>query len=498
MPPINSVTTAGPVTHTRPLTTIAETPGLDLDRVAEPGNAQQLNTYMDKTLGDIGQVKDPFHEATSVLQAYFVVFDAVTSRNADGKVSQDDLKAIASGNFNRGMAETRLKLMGVPESQWGEVLQRVQDTAQYFLDNPEKYNRLDAQQNAKNDGIVSRGDVDGALATERNRAQEGVAPDQALQAVDQYFEVFDNPGGGKPDGMISRDDLQKVAEGDFNKDTARHYLRRAGVKEQDLEAALIKIQGTAQFLLDSHGQESGLYRKLDEASSATADGKISRQDVNTVITRKRNDAETRQPWEMDPQLDQNAQSLSQEWIANPDLLEARMGEKPSLQDWHQTELQALYLYKESLPPGSPDLARIDAAVDRAILQAEKLSDLPQGKGFASLAHDREQEPAGREGLVLQTLGGKMDQLAAAEVTRCLDRALLGARGDDGLDAAISRFAGDVSELAARYPSMATEIIATAMSEVQKRDEQFTTINQADDSLVQRFNRALDQIGEAGG
>lgn len=98
----------------------------------------------------------------------------------------------------------------------------------------------------------------------------------ALESFEEFFDVLDNPGGGGLDGVVSGNDLRRIAEGDFNEDRARERLLAAGVDESDLDDVLAEIRDNASFLLE---QEETL-QQIDVASGrGSVDGRISRGDL---------------------------------------------------------------------------------------------------------------------------------------------------------------------------------------------------------------------------
>lgn len=114
----------------------------------------------------------------------------------------------------------------------------------------------------------------------RRKAEEG----QALDDLDRYGDVYDNPGGGDTDGIISTSDLEHVASGDYDREAARERLKSLGVAEVDMDATLQRLSGSAQTLLDSND----LRNRLDVANDfgGRTDGDIARSDLSRELFRR--------------------------------------------------------------------------------------------------------------------------------------------------------------------------------------------------------------------
>lgn len=131
------------------------------------------------------------------------------------------------------------------------------------------------------DGLVPEGIKTGGGEDEDAKTQEPPSPEEeALEDLDHYYDVFDNPGNAdNPDGIISEDDLEEIAAGEYDEETARAYLIEQGVAEEDLDEALMHIEESAQYLLE----DDGLRDELDSANGNGTDGRISRGDVSSVV-----------------------------------------------------------------------------------------------------------------------------------------------------------------------------------------------------------------------
>jgi hypothetical protein len=101
------------------------------------------------------------------------------------------------------------------------------------------------------------------------------------ERFDRYFPVIDNPGGGNTDGKVSTRDLERVASGDYDRQTARERLVAEGVTSEHVDAALRDVERTAQELLDNES----LRERLDVANDngGNVDGIISRGDLDRYL-----------------------------------------------------------------------------------------------------------------------------------------------------------------------------------------------------------------------
>ncbi|MGE0494116.1 MAG: hypothetical protein AB7S38_33205 [Vulcanimicrobiota bacterium] len=130
-----------------------------------------------------------------------------------------------------------------------------------------------------NEEGASGGLLGGLAGAFKNVEDEETRRDRdAVRYLDEHFDAYDNPGGGDTDGVVSVDDLQDVASGDFDQDKARERLQAAGVAEEDLDAELARLQENAEYLL---GRDE-LLDEIDVANDPGGDhdDKIARSDLH--------------------------------------------------------------------------------------------------------------------------------------------------------------------------------------------------------------------------
>ena len=89
-----------------------------------------------------------------------------------------------------------------------------------------------------------------------------------ISNLDRNFEIFDNPGGGDTDGTVSRGDIERVAEGDYDVERAEERLREAGVPDDEIDDHLDSIEETAEYLLDNDSVRD----RLDVANDNDGEG----------------------------------------------------------------------------------------------------------------------------------------------------------------------------------------------------------------------------------
>jgi hypothetical protein len=128
-------------------------------------------------------------------------------------------------------------------------------------------------------GLESWGTDEATLSEQAEREQ--AAENQALEDLDQYGDLFDNPGGGRRDGIISTNDLKAFSEGNFNRDAAREQLLDLGVAEADLDTTLDRLTESASYLL----KNEDVLDRLDVANDQRGgtDGRISRGDISREV-----------------------------------------------------------------------------------------------------------------------------------------------------------------------------------------------------------------------
>lgn len=104
--------------------------------------------------------------------------------------------------------------------------------------------------------------------------------EQALNDLDRFGDVYDNPGGGDTDGVISTGDLEAVASGEYDEEAARDRLEQLGVPESQIEETLERLGTSADYLLENDELRDDVDVANDESD---ADGRISRGDLSSYL-----------------------------------------------------------------------------------------------------------------------------------------------------------------------------------------------------------------------
>ena len=111
--------------------------------------------------------------------------------------------------------------------------------------------------------------------------------EQAINDLDHYYDIYDNPGkggNGGQDGVVSLDDLRRVAGGNYNQEEARKYLENAGVPAGEIDTRLASLGTSATHFLE----HPDLWNQIDQANDPGEDsnGKISRGDIAAEVHRR--------------------------------------------------------------------------------------------------------------------------------------------------------------------------------------------------------------------
>ena len=146
---------------------------------------------------------------------------------------------------------------------------------------PPRPDKLDAQEDADDEGASPSALSGLREAFGESKTAEKVTPeDQALNDLDRYGDVYDNPGGGDPDGIISTNDLEDIASGEFDEDAARDRLEQLGVSESEIDETLQRLRTSADTLLENDELREDIDVANDESD---ADGRISRGDLSKYV-----------------------------------------------------------------------------------------------------------------------------------------------------------------------------------------------------------------------
>ncbi|MFA5508188.1 MAG: hypothetical protein WC423_22380 [Vulcanimicrobiota bacterium] len=331
---------------------------------------------------------------------------------------------------------------------------------------------------------------------EERRAQE---ERDHISNLDRNFEVFDNPGGGDTDGTVSRRDIERVAEGDYDFDRAEERLREAGVAEDEIEERLESIEETAVYLLDNDSVLDRLDVANDDDGEGDTDGRISRGDLDRVMIEVEAENREARVREIERAAQEppsqahvrEAQDAIDRW-SEPGELRRDLRERP-LAELSPAELDALAAIDSENPRVSRE---VEQAVLRAVEGAESLDDLPRGDSFSFLLdrHVSGREVTGTEAQQavdpIAIAQRQLDSLVREEVESSLDRRLDDRRGDDELDLALERVSGDLEDLAIDNPALVGSIQRQAEATFNEYADEFTEVARRDDNFLQQANHAV--------
>ena len=320
-----------------------------------------------------------------------------------------------------------------------------------------------------------------------------------IKNLDQNFDVFDNPGGGKTDGTVSNKDIEKVADGDYDREKAEERLREAGVPADQIDERLDSIEETAEYLLENDSVRNRVDVANDDDGEGDADGKISRGDLDRVMVKVEAEEREARIVEQERAAQQppseehiaEAQEAVQRWN-EPGALREELADRP-LADFSDAELDALVAVNENNPEARK---QIETAILENIDEAEYLDDLPGGDSFNFLLdqHVTGKEVTGdpSQQAVNPTAVAQrqLDGLVREEIEASLDHRLNDRKGDDELDLALERVSGDLEDLAIDNPALVNSIQSQAEATFQDYGDEFTEVARRDDNFLQKTNHAV--------
>mgnify|MGYP000067687236 FL=1 len=320
-----------------------------------------------------------------------------------------------------------------------------------------------------------------------------------ISNLDRNFEIFDNPGGGDTDGTVSRGDIERVAEGDYDLERAEERLREAGVPDDEIDDHLAGIEETAEYLLDNDSVRDRLDVANDNDGEGDTDGKIARGDLDRVMVEVEAENREARVREMERAAQEppseshvrEAQEAIDRW-SEPGQLQRELEERP-LNELSPAELDALAAVESE----DPEISRqVEQAILRSVEEAESLEDLPRGDAFSYLLdrHVTGREITGNEAqqstdptAIAQR---QLDGLVREEIEASLDSRLDDRRGDDELDLALERVSGDLEDLAISNPALAGSIQRQAEATFNDYADEFTEVARRDDNFFQQANHAI--------
>jgi len=416
---------------------------------------------------------DPEIENAQVMDRYFSVFDNAGGDDLDGVIGQDDIETLADGDYDRSDARERLLDQGVNRSDVDDVLDDIEDAAEYYQDNQRDLDNLDgADDGGDTDGRIGRGDLDAALEDARQDAHPArLSSEEIVSVLDENYSIFDNIGGGDGDGLIARQDLEGIAEGNYNRDAARRRLREQGVGEADLDGRLAELERVADQML---GRDEELYNELDTANDrdGDTDGDIRRGDLDRYLLDNRPDVTAESAPELTEQELADFQRSYTEWQQDPSAL----NEIEDLNEYSSGELLAI----AQLQAEGNTSSQLQEVVQSSLDDADSLADLPQNAGFSALLAGNMNEET-RE---------RVSQLVGQDLGRRLDDYTTDRRGDSEADLAVDRLVSDIEQMAVSHPALGEALVSEAEALLTDRAGDLSDVRRADDSALSRANHAV--------
>lgn len=315
-----------------------------------------------------------------------------------------------------------------------------------------------------------------------------------LRNLESHYSLFDNPGGGKTDGTISLKDIQKVAEGDYDADSARQKLRDQGVPESEIDHQIKEAQDTASYLLENDGFRGRLDKANDKDSKT--DDKIGRGDLDKILVdtekqERENRIEELERKANEPPSEEHlseARSAVERW-SKPGALSEELKEKP-LSEFSAAELDALAAVNQNDPKAQE---QIEQAVVKSVQNAESLDDLPQGDAFNHLLQTHVTGKEIKEENKDSSAAKAQEQLSGLvkdELEAKLDERLHDRKGDSELDLALERYSGNLEDLIIENPALLPIVAEQAEVVGAEYSDEFTDVARRDDNALQKANHAI--------
>ena len=315
--------------------------------------------------------------------------------------------------------------------------------------------------------------------------------------LDKNYDVFDNPGGGKTDGKVSKKDIEKVAKGEYDRDKTIERLKDAGVADKDIDKQLEGLEKTANYLLEN----DSVRNKIDIANDKDkkVDNEIARGDLDKIMIevdkgnreQRVKDLERKANEPLSESHIKEAQGAIDRWT-EPGALDKELKNKP-LSEFSEAELDALAAVNQN----NPDSRKaIESAILRTVDGAESLDDLPKGDSFNYLLDNHvtgkevkgtdEQKAVDPTAVAQRQLGA----LVKDEIEHSIDQRLDDRRGDGELDLAIERITGDLEDIAIDNPALIGTLEAKSKETFEEYADEFTDVARADDSRLSKLNHAV--------
>jgi hypothetical protein len=338
-----------------------------------------------------------------------------------------------------------------------------------------------AQQSKLKDRACVSPEARAAAAPAKSEAQQKEETFQShLRAVEDNFKNIDDRGHDDQDGTISRDDINSVASGDYDRDEARERLVDDGLSTEKADQEIARMEEAARYF----EQNDSEWERLESAghSDGDTDDKMTRQDIDALTTERQTQELDARQRDLEagkvggPSMEQVRKSYAK-FDTEQELSEA-LDTNSDLTSYSEADRRALAARAANDPAAA---ARLNEVAQENLMEADSLEDL-DGLGMQQLV---QQGAVGNDEATQ-----KLQELAAARVDSVIDTRLDGRRGDDQAEGGLERVQQDLRALALDNPVLAKEIAAAAESNLGGREDQIEDIRRADDNFLQDVGNGI--------
>lgn len=320
------------------------------------------------------------------------------------------------------------------------------------------------------------------------------AIDRRVALTDFYFPVLDNPGGGTDGRIKISEDIEELAEGDFNADTVRARLLTLGVEEANLDAAVSEMQQLARDIRDV----PELRATLDSAnaSDGASNGWIHRGDVDQLMLERAQEPEPITSLTLSDSEKARLDARILRW-QDADVLRADLEATP-LDQLNDIDRLALAAVSENDAGANDDDAAtpsLSAIIEPYVLTAVNgvatLDQLPCDLGSQQLIHLHVTGvlPSARND-AQSASSDHVDTLIEAAVSDLFEDRFVDRKGDSEADLALQRFNVDLEAMIVENPAVADRLINQAAGHLDANSDRMTDVRRADDSRLSKINHSI--------
>lgn len=266
----------------------AEQPGDAEDPDAEDPDAEDPDA--EDPDGEDEQATDSDATPLDHVNALTTHWDEI--RGGDNILSKDDLEAIREGNAPHGVGDVAWDEF--KEQEGGRDFRAVQDAAEYFLDNPDEFRRLDGMNGSSPDDKISSEEFSAYAAELRDeQAPEQGEPQDISELSDDEVDalvrdhagaLYENWDSIGDDDKLSAEDFEAIVTG--NPPHGVDAAEWAQFMSQNDGAEYQQVRDAAQFFLDN----PDTFNRIDAVKDdEEPDGTGSKEDFEIYLDRGEND-----------------------------------------------------------------------------------------------------------------------------------------------------------------------------------------------------------------